>query len=41
VVVSDNLKNQVTKLFQVHVWLGAIIGVLLFWYIIKKTNENR
>ena len=35
-VLNNNLKNKVTKLFQFHVWLGAIIGILVFWYLIKK-----
>jgi hypothetical protein len=36
--LSNETKKQVTSLFQVHVWLGAIIGILVFWYLIKKNK---
>lgn len=31
-----DLEKRVKRLEQLHIWGGAVIGVLVFWYLIKK-----
>jgi|APFre7841882793_1041355.scaffolds.fasta_scaffold03394_4 hypothetical protein len=38
--METNLEKRVSVLEKLHAWGGFVIGIAVFWYVLKKYNEN-
>lgn len=37
--MDNSLEKRVRRLEQLHIWGGAVLGVLLLAYVLKKNNK--